>query len=370
MRICSPQLGISPYSHLGGSVYDREILKGLAKLGVQVELPLPKGMLHEDVNGWRVHRTPRHLFYYYEYNLIFLPYLFRLWRQPGFDLLRVHSPTIGLAALLFKKATGAPVVAHHHHLEERGIHRLLTGLLVSACDKVITVSDFSRRQLASTFDLSFEKVVVVPNGVAAKYRPHTEKSRNSPEDNGKMTLFYLGSLKLRKNLLFLLNVFAEVRRNEPEVALIIGGTGAQEDELKAYACELGLRDTVIFTGYIPEDEKVGYYNLADIFVLPSLLEGFGMVAAEAMACGKPVVASNTSSLPEVVVDGKTGFLADPTCVGDFVEKILRLVRNADLRREMGEKGRAHVLQSFSWDVASRRALGIYQQVLDELSDKS
>jgi spore coat protein SA len=89
-----------------------------------------------------------------------------------------------------------------------------------------------------------------------------------------------------------------------------------------------------------------------------------------MACGKPVVASNTSSLPEVVVDGKTGFLADPTCVGDFVEKILRLVRDADLRRGMGEKGRAHVWQGFSWDVASRRALGVYQQVLDELSDES
>jgi glycosyltransferase involved in cell wall biosynthesis len=363
MRICSPQLGISPYSHLGGTVYDREILKGLARLGVEVELPLPKGMLYEDVAGWRVHRTPRHLFYYYEYNLIFLPYLFKLWRQPGFDLLRVHSPTISLVALLFKKATRVPMVAHHHHLEERGIHRLLTGLLVSACDKVITVSDFSQRQLTSTFDLPFEKVSVVPNGVAAKYRPHIEKSQNSFKKDDKTALFYLGSLKPRKNLIFLLNVFAEVRKNEPEVVLIIGGTGAQAGELKAYACELGLQDSVIFTGYIPEGEKVDYYNLADIFVLPSLLEGFGMVAAEAMACGKPVVVSNISSLPEVIVDGKTGFLADPTCVDDFAEKVLGLVRDEGMRRRMGEAGREHVLRNFSWDTAARRALNAYKQTL-------
>jgi len=373
MRICSPQLGISPYSNLGGAVYDREILKGLARLGVEIEIPLPEGELHEEVPGWRIHRTPRHLFYYYEYNLIFLPYLFKLWRKPGFDLLRVHSPTISLAALLFKRATGVPAVAHYHHLEERWIHRFLTKVLVSTCDRVITVSDFSRRQLISAFDLPPTKVDVVPNGVATKYRPQVKKVKRPqslPKKDNEIILLYLGSLKPRKNLLFLLDVFAEVHREEAATFLIIGGKGAQEAELKRHAQELGIRDSVAFPGYIAEGEKVVYYKLADIFVLPSLLEGFGLVAAEAMACGKPVVASNTSSLPEVVVDGKTGFLADPTRVDDFVEKILRLVRDPDLRREMGEKGRMHVLQNFSWDGASRKVLGVYQQVLDELSDES
>jgi glycosyltransferase involved in cell wall biosynthesis len=372
MRICSPQLGISPYSHLGGTVYDREILKGLARLGVAVEIPLPKGMLHEDVAGWQVHRTPRHLLYYYEYNLIFLPYLFKLWRQPGFDLLRVHSPTIGLATLLFKKVTGAPMVAHYHHLGGKRIPHLINKLVINEYDLITTDSYFCVEQLFSTYRVKKKKIAVVYPGVVSKYYPGPKGIglEHCLVVVGKRILLYLGSLKPRKNLFFLLNAFAEVRRNEPGVVLIIGGTGAQEDELKAYAHELGLHDSVIFTGYIPEDEKADYYNLADIFVLPSLLEGFGMVAAETMACGKPVVASNTSSLPEVVVDGETGFLADPTCVGDFAEKILRLVRDADLRREMGEKGRAYVLQNFSWDGASRKVLEVYQQVLDELSGEN
>lgn len=372
MRICSPQLGISPYSSLGGAVYDREILKGLARFGVEVEIPLPKGMLHEDVAGWRVHRTPRHLLYYYEYNLIFLPYLFKLWRQPGFDLLRVHSPTIGLAALLFKRATGVPTVAHYHHLEGKSIPHLINKLVINEYDLITTDSYFCVEQLFSTYKVEKKKNVVVYPGVDPKYCPGLKKTDLERRLGavGKRILLYLGSLKPRKNLLFLLDVFAEVRRNEPQMVLIIGGTGAQEGELKAYACELGLRDSVIFTGYIPEEEKVDYYNLADVFVLPSLLEGFGMVAAEAMACGKPVVASDTSSLPEVVEDGKTGFLADPTCVGGFAEKVLRLVQDVDLRREVGEKGRAHVLQDFSWDGASRKVLEVYQQVLDELSDES
>jgi len=113
---------------------------------------------------------------------------------------------------------------------------------------------------------------------------------------------------------------------------------------------------------VPEEEKVDLYNLADIFVLPSLLEGFGMVAAEAMACGKPVVASNASSLPEVVEDGKTGLLANPACVDDFTDQVLRLLRDESLRKRLGGAGRERVLRNFSWDVAARKTLEVYQRV--------
>jgi glycosyltransferase involved in cell wall biosynthesis len=320
-------------------------------------------MLYEDVNGWRIHRTPRHLFYYYEYNLLFLPCLFRLWRKPGFDLLRIHSPTFSLAAALFKGVTGVPTIAHHHHLEARRIHRWLTGLMVSASDRVITVSDFSRRQLLSTYGLPPEKVVVVSNGVTVEYNPRTGKPHIPLAGSDGKRVFYLGSLKPRKNLLFLLDVFAKVHSEEPGALLIIGGGGEQETQLKDRAAELGLSKEVVFPGHIPEDEKVAYYSLADVFVLPSLLEGFGMVAAEAMACGTPVVASSACSLPEVVVDGKTGLLADPRDVDDFAEKILRLLSSGDLREQMGQAGREWVLSNFSWNAAAAKTKAVYEDVL-------
>ncbi|MBL7199900.1 MAG: glycosyltransferase family 4 protein [Anaerolineae bacterium] len=349
-------------SGLGGTVHDRQILKGLAALGVRVEMPLPKGALYEEVDGWHIHSTPRYLLSYYEYNWLLLPTLYRLWRSPGFDLLRLHSPTIGLAGLLFRQVTGVPVVAHHHHLEDRAIDRVLARLLVSASDKVITGSDFSRRQLVAACGPAVDKIAVVPNGVAEKYRPYREmRSRN----RGRPVLFYLGSLKPRKNLRFLLDVFAEVRDKEPDVKLIVGGAGPQRAQLEAYATALGLGNSVAFTGYIPEEKKVEYYNRADIFVLPSRLEGFGMVATEAMACGTPVVVSNVSSLPEIVLDGETGFLADPYRISDFAEKILRLVHDPVLRMQMGINGRDWTLRRFSWDRAATLTRDIYEQVIAE-----
>ncbi len=413
MRICSPQLGISPYSNLGGAVYDREILKRLAKLGVEVEILLPKGELHEDVPGWRLYKTPRHLFYYYEYNLIFLPYLFKLWRKPGLDLLRVHSPTIGPASLLFKKITKVPAVAHYHHLENKWTDHLLNKLVIKGYDQITTDSYFCREQIAATYGIDLHNIAVVYPGVDPKYKPcpgnKRLKSRLGVDD--EVILLYLGVLEPRKNLIFLLDVFTEVvntttavsvgaglrpspptrpkvsrrlgdlrsalRRGRETLAepkcgcsiksvhktiLVIAGTGSQEAELKGYVEKLGLDKYVIFTGYVPEEEKVDLYNLADIFVLPSLLEGFGMVAAEAMACGKPVVASNASSLPEVVEDGKTGLLANPACVDDFTDQVLRLLRDESLRRRLGGAGRERVLRNFSWDVAARKTLEVYQRV--------
>ena len=366
MKICSPQLGISPYSNLGGAVYDREILKGLTRLGIDIEIPLPRGELHEDVVGWRVYRTPRHRFYYYEYNLIFLPYLIKLWPKPGFDLLRVHSPySVGLGALLFKQLTGVPIVAHYHHLEDKRIYHLVNKSTIRLYDWITTDSEFCRKQITSTYEVNEDKIAVIYPGVDAKYQPHPRnewlRCRLGADD--KLVLLYLGVLTPRKNLLFLLDVFAEVLKSVSKTCLIIAGSGTQESELRTYAQRVGLDKHVIFTGYVPEDEKVDYYNLADIFVLPSMLEGFGMVAAEAMACGKPVVASNVSSIPEVVEDEKTGFLADPMHKDDFVEKLLWLMQDRGLRRRIGEAARERVLRNFSWDTAAQKVLEVYQQAI-------
>ena len=362
MRLCSPQFGISPVSNLGGAVHDREILRGLARMGGEIEIPLPRGELCEDVAGWHIHRTPRHIRYYYEYNWLFLPRLLKLWRRPGFDLLRIHSPTIGPLGWFFKKMTGRPTVAHYHHLENKRTVYLINQAVIQSYDLITTDSHFCVAQLASTHELPREKIMVVYPGVDAKYQPHPKREdlRHALELEGKTTLLYLGVLTPRKNLLFLLDVLALVLEQEPNLALIIGGAGPQESELKAYAQCKGLQQAVIFTGYISEADKVDYYNLADVFVFPSLLEGFGMAVAEAMACGVPVVSSNAASLPEVV--GQAGLLASPACIEEFSEQVVRLVRDEALRRRLGEAGRTRVRENFSWEKAARSTLECYQRV--------
>jgi len=363
VRICSTQHGISPAAHLGGAVYDREILQALAKIGVNVHILLPRGMDHPRVQEWVIHDTAKHWVTYYEYNLLFLAPLLRLWREVGFDLLRIHSPAIALGTVLFRRLTGVPTVAHHHHLEDDRRHRLLTLAMATGSHRVITGSQHSRQHLIAELNVSPSKVAVVPYGVAGKYHPGGRSAPCGLGTDDRTVIFYLGSLKPRKNLPFLLEVFQDIHVKRPDTLLVIGGTGPQEEELKDRVRQLGLSRAVMLTGYIPESEKVDYYNGADIFVLPSRLEGFGLVAAEAMACGKPVVASNVCSLPEIVVDGTTGFLADPDDVDDFSDKILRLVRNDDLRHKMGSAGRARARSQFSWDAAAARTKAIYERVI-------
>jgi glycosyltransferase involved in cell wall biosynthesis len=172
MRICSPQLGISPLSRLGGEVFDREILKGMAKLGVQVQILLPENPLPvEAVSGWEIYRTTRHCWNYYEYNWIFLRKLLGLARDPGFDLLRIHSPTLAPLGWVFKRLTGRPVTAQIHHLDRNRVAGWMAWLILHACDLITTDSQFSRQQIIERYHVLQERIQVVSPGVDEKFCP-------------------------------------------------------------------------------------------------------------------------------------------------------------------------------------------------------
>ncbi len=365
MILCAPQLGIAPDSPLGGAVYDREILKGLAALGVEVHIPLPSGEPAEDAPGWRLYRCGRHLRYTYEYNVLFARRVLALGRR--YHLLRIHSPSLAPLGALARAANGRPVVAHYHHVEAgRAVQNRLTRAFIGGYALVTTDSAFCVRQLVEGFDVPEERIVVAYPGVAAKYQPQARdaalRARLGPVE--RTLLLYLGALEPRKNLRFLLDVFRAARGAPgPELHLAIAGRGPQETELRAYAQELGLGPYVTFVGAVAEAEKVALYNAADLFVFPSRLEGFGMVVAEAMACGAPVVSSNAASLPEVV--GDAGLLAAPDDVEGFAAQVARLAQDEALRGELGRQGRARVRSLFSWEQAAEITLAAYRRVVEE-----
>ena len=128
--------------------------------------------------------------------------------------------------------------------------------------------------------------------------------------------------------------------------------------------KLGLDGEVIFTGYVPEAEKVPTLNLADVFVFPSLLEGFPLAPQEAMSCGKPVVAFRVASLGEMVDDGKSGFLVARNDRSAFVERVLTLLRDRELLARFGAASAERVDRNFRWDMTVRRVLEVYQEVVD------
>ena len=335
MRLCTPHCGIAPESGSGGEVYERELLKDLAEAGVECHILLALGKPHAaGVAGFTEHPVcpPKGLRWYVR-PLVWPRYIKRVWDGPGFDLLRVHSVRfVGPAALLARRChrLPVPIVTHHHHLDPSPLNALIEKRVIEASDCVITDSQFAKGQLAQELGVRTDHVKVVYCGVGPKYArlPRDEALARRWGIADKQVLLCLGPLIARKNPLFLLEAFAEVRRAAGAgVVLVWVGAGPLRRELEARVRRLGLEDSVVFTGYLPESDKVPMLNLADVFVFPSLLEGFPLAPQEAMSCGKPVVAFRVASLPEMVEDGVSGFLVEANERAAFADRVLLLLRD-------------------------------------------
>ncbi|HNP88183.1 MAG TPA: glycosyltransferase family 4 protein, partial [Kouleothrix sp.] len=152
----------------------------------------------------------------------------------------------------------------------------------------------------------------------------------------------------RKHVADLLRALPLVRRAVPQVRAIIVGDGPEHGALLALAAQLGLGDSVRFTGALPDDELMRMYRRADVFCLPSVQEGFGIVFLEAMASGLPVVATSAAAIPEVVPQRQSGMLVPPGDINALVAALIELLGDAALRRAYGLAGQAHVVQ-FDWE---------------------
>jgi glycosyltransferase involved in cell wall biosynthesis len=207
---------------------------------------------------------------------------------------------------------------------------------------VLTVSEFTKKCLMEYYGLDERKIVVTYHGISSIYRPARDPAAlerirvkyNLPE----RFVLYVGKIQARKNLPRLLAAFSSLVRQGslPHHLVLVGKRTWTSEETFASIDSLGLTGRVIVTGEVPLDELALLYAAAEMFVFPSLAEGFGLPPLEAMACGTPVISSNATSLPEVV--GDAGILIDPYDVDALARAILEVASTERLRRELGEKG--------------------------------
>jgi glycosyltransferase involved in cell wall biosynthesis len=163
-------------------------------------------------------------------------------------------------------------------------------------------------------------------------------------------LFSLQRLSLLKRVdISIRSVRHLVDQGISNFVLLIGGTGPEAAHLKDQVEALGVQEHVRFVGLVPEQQVGEYFALADIFVFTSIFETFGIVAAQAMAAGLPVVATRSSAIPEVVEDGITGLLSQPLDVESLASNIALLLKDEDLRHEMGRKARERVARFYDWE---------------------
>ena len=371
LRICSPHCGVNPETTSGGETYERELLVRLGQAGVRVELILARGKPHpEGVPNWTVHRFPigRGLRWYVA-PFVVPAAVKRVYLEVGFDLLRVHSLRyIGPGALWARRRYGldVPVVSHHHHLDPSPLNRLIEKRVVEASDRIVVGSEFGKRQLASELGVRTDHVSVVYYGVDPAFVPRPPRGELLDRYGlrGHPVVLFFGGLKPRKNLFLLLDVWAPVAARLPEARLVIAGGGPLRAGLERHVRRLGLEGRVVFTGYVSESEKAAHFNLADVFLFPSAMEGFGFTVAEAMSSGVPVVASDRGSIPELVADGESGFACDPAAPGRFVERLLLLLGDPALREKLGAVGRERADRLFRWEPCVAATRRVYEDTLE------
>ena len=241
----------------------------------------------------------------------------------------------------------------------------MTSLSARRAAHIITPAESGRQEVIELLKVRPDRVTAVPEGVALQFRrlPETEVTTwRETHDVPERFVLYVGTLEPRKNLPLLIRAFARWRREEPQeaegVKLVLGGAkGWLYEEIFRLVEELDLTAVTRFQGYISENELPLWYNSAGCFVYPSVYEGFGLPPLEAMACGCPVVTSNTSSLPEVV--GEAGWQVGPTDETALTEAISRLLTDRTERDRRRTAGLAQAAR-FSWQAAARHTLEIYK----------
>jgi glycosyltransferase involved in cell wall biosynthesis len=232
-------------------------------------------------------------------------------------------------------------------------------------DYIVTDSEHARQEIMAEFATPPEKIRVVMLGfnpdMTARRDPDESAAIRRKYGLPERYLLYVGTIQPRKNIDTLIEAYARLCRDRSAMPklVVVGRKGWLYDSLFAKIEKLGLKDAILFTGFVPDEELPHIYDSAIAFVYLSFFEGFGLPPLEAMACGVPVVTSNTTSLPEVV--GAAGITVPPADVDSVVTAINTIMDDAAFARSMGERGRARALL-FSWEAAAREMLDVYHKL--------
>lgn len=342
---------------VGVSVYALNLLKYFKKkanknLQFKIFLKSKPINLPEENNYYKYEIVPGKFLW----SQIFLP--FRLCRKKNIDIF--FSP-----AHYLPRFYPSPSIVTIHDLSylfypedflKKDLYKLKnwTEYSLKKANQIIAVSKTTKKDIVKSYRVPEDKISVIYNGYEKniKYQIPNIKIK----DNNNPYILYVGTLQPRKNIISLINAFDKLKKLYPDFKLIIAGKkGWMYNKIFSQAADLGLENDVYFTDYVTDNQLIFLYKNAFCFVLPSLYEGFGIPILEAMSFDCPVIASYSSSLPEIGADSCLYF--DPNNSFDLVEKIKMLKDDSKLRLELIRKGRLRV-KDFSWEKCGEETLKV------------
>jgi len=371
---------------LSRHVYD--LSKALARLGTDVSVitcgteGVPSEEHFENLHIYRVPEkmidTPNFISWTYFLNLSMITKAINLHKEKNFDIIHTHDWLTAFAGYTLKHSLKKPLIATIHatefgrnqgiYTEEQRFIQNTEWWLTFEAWKVIVCSFYMKEEVKNLFNLPEDKVKIIYNGID----PENLKTSLNPEElrdryalpNEKIVLF-IGRMHPQKGAEYLLKAAPTIIDRYHDVKFIFVGTGPQLNYLMEEAYKLGISNKVIFTGFIDDNLRNVLLHIADICVFPSIYEPFGIVALEAMAIGKPVIASNLGGFSEIIENEKDGFLFTPKDERDLTEKIITLLTNNELRVSIGKNAAKKIQEKFLWDTVAKETLNTYLEVFKE-----
>ena len=287
-----------------------------------------------------------------------------LYSRSAVDIVHTHSSADSwMAGTAAKISLRRPRVVRTRHLSAHFNRRLVYTYLA---DRVVTVGSSTRRYMVEEKGIPDGRVLTIPTGVdLTHFDPETlrddlrEELGIPPETPVFGTVAVFRRLKGHR---YLLEAAGEILRSIPGAKLLLTGEGPQENNLRRIIEERGIQGSVILPGF--RDDIARVLNTLDVFVFPSLEEALGTAILEAMAMKKPVVACRVGGIPEIVQEGKNGFLVEPEDSASIAHRVVRLLKEPDLRRKMGMEGRSIVVARYDSRLMVRRLEKLYRELLE------
>jgi len=273
------------------------------------------------------------------------------------DLVHCHDWMTTPAGIGFRDVLGVPLVYSVHLPQAPGPYRKMEDLGLAQADSVIVNSHAVAEELGER-PVEIAHLAVLPNGVdTTTYHPAVRPEAPEPY------VLFVGRLVPQKGVDVLLRAFGAVLRRIPRARLLLVGDGEQRLYLERMARALGLMPHVVFLGWRTGPDLVRLYQQAEVLAVPSVYEPFGLVALEGLACGRPVVASRTGGLADIVTDGTDGWLVEPADHLQLAQRLARLLLDRRLADGFGGAALTRAAQ-FDWDTVTDQTHRLYAEVID------
>ncbi|WP_445490422.1 glycosyltransferase [Niallia sp. 03133] len=292
----------------------------------------------------------------------------------SFDMIQAHDWLVGPAAISLKEELDIPLISTIHATEHGRNGGIFTEMqqfihdkekqLIEASHSIIVCSEFMKEEVTSVFQTERKKINIIPNGIDIQDKQEISYTyiQDLPFNKQKRIIFAMGRLVKEKGFGTLLEAAKQYKQN-PNVFFVLAGVGPMYDEYKEYIEKNNLASTVFLTGYLQEEKKRALYQLAEIAVIPSYYEPFGIVALESLVFAKPTIVSNTGGLKGIVEHKKTGVLTEPGNVENLVQEIQFLLDNEMEAKEIGKNGRKLVEQLFCWNRIGDETKRVFEEVM-------